>query len=127
MQFFSGGEKAMSLPPSISFGKIYACGYNSTIYPDTDGYTTTIYPGVWNDAKEDYDLPDDCLDLKQGELPFRLFVMIIALVSQLLVTELTHYLFVSSRKVDLSKDFLNCYVEGYVILFASLTSRSKTQ
>merc|ERR1719189_1508545 len=44
------GEKAMSLPPSMSFGKIYACGYNSTIYPDTDGYTTITYPGIWNDA-----------------------------------------------------------------------------
>ena len=109
----------MSLPPSMSFGKIYACGYNSTIYPDSDGYTTITYPGIWNDATGAYDLPDDCKDIKEGELPFRLFVMIIALVSQLLVTELTHYLFVSSRKVDLSKDFLKCYVEGYVLLFAT--------
>ena len=102
----------MSLPPSMSFGKIHACGYNSTLYPDSEGYTTLSYPGTWNEASQEYDLNADCLDHKEGELPFRLFVMVIALVSQVLVTELTHYLFVKSEKLDLSQDFFNCYVEG---------------
>jgi len=106
------GEAAMSLPPSMSFGKIHACGYNSTLYPDTEGYTTLSYPGTWNYDTEKYDLFDDCKDHKEGELPFRLFVMIISMVSQILVTELTHYLFVTSRKLDLSQDFLKCYKEG---------------
>ena len=102
----------MSLPPSMSFGKIHACGYNSTLYPDTEGYTTLTYPGTWNYGTEKYDLFDDCKDHKEGELPFRLFVMIISMVSQILVTELTHYLFVTSRKLDLNQDFLKCYKEG---------------
>ena len=105
-----GGEKAMSLPPSMSFGKIHACGYNSTLYPDTEGYTTLSHPGTWNGTA--YEFPADCKDHAEGELPFRLFVMIISMVSQILVTELTHYLFVTSRKLDLSKDFLRCYKDG---------------
>merc|ERR1719415_356994 len=37
------GEKAMS------FGKIHACGYNTTLYPDGGGYTTLTHPGTWNE------------------------------------------------------------------------------
>ena len=102
----------MSLPPSMSFGKIHACGYNTTLYPDGGGYTTLTHPGTWNEGTLQYDYPDECKDHAEGELPFRLFVMVISMVSQILVTELTHYLFVTSRKLDLSQDFLKCYKEG---------------
>ena len=97
----SGGEPAMDLPPSISFGKIYA---------HTDGSVTTFLPeGTIYDDKGDYVLPGGW---NSDELPFRTFVMLIALISQLLVTELTHYLFVTGKKLDLKYDILKCYKDG---------------
>ena len=98
----SGGEKAMDLPPSISFGKIYA---------HTDGSVTTFLPegAIYDNDKGNYVLPDGW---NSDELPFRTFVMLIALISQLLVTELTHYLFVTGKKLDLKYDILKCYEDG---------------
>ena len=93
---FVGGEKAMDLPPSMSFGKIYH--YNDTI--NGNGMMTTTTP------------PPIGVNAEVGDLPFRTFVMLIALTTQILITELTHHLFVRSRKLSLSYDFFNCYVEG---------------
>ena len=98
---FSGGEPAMSLPPSMSFGKLFA---------HDDGSVTTFPPdGAIFPYTGKNELPDGW---HAGELPFRTFVMLIALVTQLLVTELTHYLFVTSRKLSLRYDFFQCYKEG---------------
>lgn len=99
------GEPAMSLPASMSFGTIFAHMDNTTLLE----VTTTPPEGSTYLSPGKYDLPDDW---KAGELPFRTFVMLIALVSQLLVTELTHYLFVTGRKLSLRYDFLHCYKEG---------------
>ena len=96
----------MDLPPSMSFGKIYA-------YTDpTDGMVTTGLTApsgtFYNETSNEYVLPEN---FAAGELPFRTFVLIIALVTQILVTELTHYLFVSGRKLSLRYDFFDCYHE----------------
>ena len=43
-----------------------------------------------------------------GDLPFRTFVMIISMISHIMVSWLTHYLFVE-EKIPLKFDFFNCY------------------
>ena len=103
----------MSLPASMCFGKIFA------FYDVTDATKGTVASIVTTVPPEEatyispcnYDFPDDS-GWQAGELPFRTFVMLIALISQILVTELTYYLFVTSRKLSLRYDFLHCYKEG---------------
>jgi len=101
------GEPTMSLPPSMSFGQIFA---NTNVTTGAT-YVTTFLPegSIYNVTSGNYDLPDDW---KAGPLPFRTFVMLIGLITQLLVTELTYYLFVESKKLSLRYDFFDCYVEG---------------
>ena len=102
-----GGEDAMSLPATMSFGNIFA--YTDPITNVVTTVTTSVPAGATYLSVGKYDLPDGWA---AGELPFRTFVMLIGLVTQILVTELTHYLFVTSRKLSLSKDFLNVFTEG---------------
>ena len=104
----SGGEDAMSLPATMSFGNIFA--YTDPITNVVTTVTTSVPEGAEYVSVGKYDLPDGWA---AGELPFRTFVMLIALITQILVTELTHYLFVTSRKLSLSNDFLNVFIEGY--------------
>ena len=103
----SGGEDAMSLPATMSFGNIFA--YTDPISNVVTTVTTSVPAGATYLSVGKYDLPDGWA---AGELPFRTFVMLIALITQILVTELTHYLFVTSRKLSLSNDFLNVFTEG---------------
>ena len=102
-----GGEDAMSLPATMSFGNIFA--YTDPITNVVTIVTTSVPSDAIYKSVGKYDLPDGWA---AGELPFRTFVMLIGLVTQILVTELTHYLFVTSRKLSLSKDFLNVFTEG---------------
>ena len=97
----------MSLPPSMSFGKLYAFTDPTT----NAASVTTFLPeaSVYNTTSGNYDLPENW---KAGELPFRTFVMLIGLATQIIVTELTIYLFVSGRKLSLRYDFFKCYEEG---------------
>ena len=102
-----GGEDAMSLPATMSFGNIFA--YTDPITNVVTTVTTSVPSDAIYKSVGKYDLPEGWA---AGELPFRTFVMLIGLVTQILVTELTHYLFVTSRKLSLSKDFLNVFTEG---------------
>ena len=93
----------MSLPASMCFGNIFA---------HTNGTVTTVPPEEAIYVSPcNYDLTG-AEGWKSGQLPFRTFVMLIALVTQILVTELTYYLFVKGRKLSLKYDFLHCYKEG---------------
>jgi len=47
----------------------------------------------------------------EGDVPFRTIVCIIGIVTNLLVSLLTHHLF-TEEKLDLSKDFFGCYKRG---------------
>ena len=107
MVIISGGEDAMSLPATMSFGNIFA--YTDPITNVVTTVTTSVPSDAIYKSVGKYDLPQGWA---AGELPFRTFVMLIGLVTQILVTELTHYLFVTSRKLSLSKDFLNVFTEG---------------
>ena len=48
------------------------------------------------------------VDGESGALPFRLFVMLITLVVHIIVSTVTHHIFVE-EKIPLKLDFLKCY------------------
>ena len=50
------------------------------------------------------------VDGNEGEVPFRTIVMLLALISHVLVSYLTYYLFVV-KKISLRWDILDCYSE----------------
>merc|ERR1712059_43003 len=55
--------------------------------------------------------PENPLEICSGELPFRTFVMLIGLTVHLLVSGMTHLLFVKFS-LGLNLDFLKCYYRG---------------
>ena len=93
----------MSLPATMSFGNIFA--YTDPITNVVTTVTTSVPAGATYLSVGKYDLPDGWA---AGELPFRTFVMIISMISHILVSWLTHYLFVE-EKIPLKFDFFNCY------------------
>merc|ERR1711911_294382 len=60
----------------------------------------------------------------EGDVPFRTIVCIIGIISNIIVSLLTHYLF-TEEKLDLNMDFFGCYkrgAHGEVTTFAELES-----
>ena len=112
---FLGGEKKFGLAPLLVFGKIYS---ECPEYDGSQSYNDLFFengtysgPKVGNFRFEDKYGHEACVsdgELLVGELPFRTFVMIISLITHILVSWLTHYLFVE-EKIPLKFDFFNCY------------------
>lgn len=76
---FSGGESSFELDPVISFGTI-----TSSVHVDANGKFET------------------------GPVPFRTIVMLISLTSHILISSLTHYLFVE-EKIPREFDIFKCF------------------
>lgn len=77
------GDKAMKLPPVISFGKIYG------------------EPGSCPEE-------DDPLHACQGDVPYRTIVAAIGILVHLIVSSATHQLF-TREVMPLKNDILGCY------------------
>jgi len=109
------GEKKFGLDPLLVFGKMYAeCPDYDASKSMADLFLedgTYSGPETGNFQYEDEYGHIACISDGEklvGDLPFRTFVMIISMISHILVSWLTHYLFVE-EKIPLKFDFFNCY------------------